>query len=88
MVKTKKHHWNYINTLIKYYCTLNDSKSLNNSTSIIEDNISNFVEHLFSSAITSKLETPKKKNVLLKKKKMILYLYYNIFTSTFLKNLS
>ncbi|XP_029341784.1 uncharacterized protein LOC115033417 [Acyrthosiphon pisum] len=47
------------------YSTMNDSKSSNNSTSIFEDNISNFDEHLFSSTITSELETTtkKKKNV-------------------------
>jgi len=40
------------------YSTIDDSKSSNNSTSIFEDGISNFNEHLFSSAITSELETP------------------------------
>ncbi|KAL4089744.1 hypothetical protein QTP88_024716 [Uroleucon formosanum] len=43
---------------------MNDSKNSNNSTSIFQDNIINFDEHLLSSAITSELETPppKKKN--------------------------
>jgi len=49
------------------YNVLNDysySKSSNNITSIFEDNISNFDDHLSISAITSELETPQtKKNV-------------------------